>query len=290
MNTSAFSTLRHESRRSSSFFLWPIIRAIGLVLILMLGFLTLAQRSMIFFPMRGDAKALEQMAAERGLIPWSNRTGDLIGYRTSPWQSNPHPPISILILHGNAGHAAHRADYVPILQNTLPHHAISVFILEYPGYGARPGNPSQDSFLAAASDALDVLPPDAPVILLGESIGTGVAAGIAKRFPDRIAGLLLLTPFDSLASVAQFHYPMLPVNWILRDRFPSADWLQNYHRPITFILAANDTIVPATLGQKLHDSYTGPKKLLLVEGSDHNDLLETLKPADWHQALSFLLP
>ena len=150
------------------------------------------------------------------------------------------------------------------------------------------GQPFAGGFLAAAEDAIDSLPAADPVILLGESIGTGVASAMAARFPERISGLLLLTPFDSLLSVAQHHYPLLPVRWILRDKYPSADWLKAYTGPIAFILAADDSIVPATLGRKLHDGYAGPKQLHLATG-DHNDLLHGLSPPDWKASLGFLL-
>jgi fermentation-respiration switch protein FrsA (DUF1100 family) len=105
-----------------------------------------------------------------------------------------------------------------------------------------------------------------------------------------VAGLLLLTPFDSLANVAQHHYPLLPVRWILRDSYPSSEWLQKYRGPVAIIVAADDTIVPAKFGRKLHESYAGPKKLIVAEHADHNDLLHTLPPSAWQEALQFLLP
>jgi len=104
-----------------------------------------------------------------------------------------------------------------------------------------------------------------------------------------VAGLLLLTPFDSLANVAQYHYPLLPVRWIMRDQYPSEEWLKSYQGPVASILAEDDTIVPAKFGHKLHDTYTGPKKLIVADQADHNDLLHTLPPSAWRKALRFLL-
>jgi pimeloyl-ACP methyl ester carboxylesterase len=183
----------------------------------------------------------------------------------------------------------HRADYARILRAAAPDRALSVYILEYPGYGARDGQPSQSDFLAAAGEAVSQIPDNIPLILLGESIGTGVASATAAAHPERIAGLLLLTPFDNLANVAQHHYPLLPVHWIMRDQYPSAEWLENYRGPVAIILAADDSIVPAKFGQKLHDAYGGPKKLIIADQADHNDLLHTLPPEQWRQAMAFLL-
>lgn len=268
---------------------WQFLAVLLLVGLGLLAFLVLSQRSMIYFPSRGHAAALAEAASGGGFEPWRNPQGENIGYRSLPGPDDRRPPLAILVFHGNAGSALHRVGYAPLLRAAAPDRAVSVFLLEYPGYGARPGSPSQDALLAAAAAALRQIPAGLPVIVLGESIGTGVASATAAAYPDRIAGLLLFTPFDSLANVARHHYPLLPVRWFLRDPYPSEAWLRDYRGPVTFILAAEDTIVPARLGQRLHDGYAGPKKLILAGSADHNDLLDALSPTDWREALGFLL-
>jgi len=270
--------------------LWQVARIAILVWLGLLAFLALSQRSMIYFPSKNNPTSLEREALTRGFEPWKNPQGEVIGYRSLPSPTDPRAPVALLIFHGNAGYAMHRADYASLLRAAAPDHAISVYLLEYPGYGARAGSPSQDSFLAAANEAVANIPRSLPVIVLGESIGTGVAAATAAANPDRIQGLLLLTPFDRLANVAQHHYPILPIRWIMRDQYPAEEWLKKYQGPIVIILAANDTIVPAKFGQKLHDTYAGPKLLLIADQADHNDLLHALPESTWQQALDFLLP
>jgi len=271
-----------------------VLSRVALIAILvwlgLLVFLALSQRSMIYYPSRNDAESLEQEAGAQGFEPWKNPQGGTIGYRILPAPEDPRPPLAILITHGNAGYAMHRADYAAILRAAAPDRALSIYILEYPGYGSRSGTPSQSAFLAAADEAVALIPDNKPLILLGESIGTGVASATAAAHPDRVAGLLLLTPFDTLANVAQHHYPLLPVRWILRDQYPSEDWLKQFHGPLAIVVAANDTIVPAKFGQKLHDTYAGPKKLIIAQHADHNDLLHTLPPSAWQEALNFVLP
>jgi fermentation-respiration switch protein FrsA (DUF1100 family) len=269
--------------------LWRILRVVLLVWLGLVAFLALTQRSMIYYPSRNAPETLAREATAQGFEPWKISTGETIGYRHLAAPDDPRPPLAILIFHGNAGYALHRIDYAELLRSAAPDRAVSIYILEYPGYGARSGTPSQSNFLAAANEALANIPANLPLILLGESIGTGVASATAASHPDRIAGLLLLTPFDSLASVAQHHYPLLPIRWIMRDQYPSKEWLQNYQGPLAIILAANDTIVPTKFGQKLHDAYEGPKLLILADQADHNDLLHTLSPSAWREALQFLL-
>jgi pimeloyl-ACP methyl ester carboxylesterase len=244
---------------------------------------------MIYFPSKNTPATLERESAAQGFEAWKNPAGETIGYRSLAATEDPRPPAAILITHGNAGYALHRTDYATILRTAAPDRALSIYILEYPGYGARSGTPSQPDFLAAANEAVAHIPQDQPLILLGESIGTGVACATAAAYPERIAGLLLLTPFDSLANVAQHHYPILPVRWIMRDQYRSEEWLKKYRGPVAIILAANDTVVPAKFGQNLYDIYTGPKKLIIADDADHNDLLHTLPSSAWQEALNFLL-
>ena len=269
--------------------LWQVLRIAILVWLGLLAFLALSQRSMMYFPSKNDPAALAREASAQGFEPWTTAGGETIGYRSLPAPGDSRRPAAVLITHGNAGYAMHRADFATILRAAAPDRALSVYILEYPGYGARSGRPSQADFLAAADEALAQIPASLPVILLGESIGTGVASATAAAHPDRIAGLLLLTPFDSLANVAQHHYPLLPVRWIMRDQYPAEEWLKNYHGPIAIVLAEDDTIVPAKFGQKLHDTYHGPKKIIIADRADHNDLLHTLPPSAWKEAINFLL-
>jgi len=278
-----------EARPAGGALLWRIARVVALVWLGLVAFLALMQRSMIYFPSQGHPSSLEQEAIARGFEPWPGPGGETIGYRSLAASDDNRPPVAIIVFHGNAGYALHRADYAPLLRAAAPAYAVSLYVLEYPGYGARPGRPSQDAFLAAAGEALETIADDEPVILLGESIGTGVATATASSFADRVQGLLLLTPFDSLTSVAQHHYPLLPVRWIMRDQYPSEEWLKNYRGRVAIILAANDTIVPARFGEKLHDTYAGPKLLIVAETADHNDLLHTLPASAWQEALQFLL-
>jgi uncharacterized protein len=269
--------------------LWQIARAALFVWLILVAFVALTQRSMIYFPTKENTETLRHTAASQGLEPWTDAQGTLIGYRLPAPLGEPRPPASAIIFHGNAGHAAHRGEYARVLQESAPNHALTVHILEYPGYGDRHGSPSQEAFLAAAAAAVETIPPGHPLVLVGESIGTGVASATAAKFPDRTTGLLLLTPFDSLASVAQHHYPLLPVRWILRDQYPSSEWLRQFHGPVSIMVAANDTIVPAIFGEKLHDDYTGPKQIIRVDRADHNDLLHHADPLTWQNALRFAL-
>ena len=266
-----------------------IAAAAALAWLGLVAFLALGQQGMIYFPTQADEPSLLRAAAGSGLEPWHAADGTLAGFRSLAPADDPRPRASVLVLHGNAGFALDRAGYVQLLREAAPGRALSVHILEYPGYGARPGSPSQNALIDAAAAALDALPPGEPAILLGESIGSGVAAGLAARAPGRVSGLLMVTPFDSLAAVAKHHYPLLPMGLIMRDQFPAAEWLQNFRAPAVFFVAGADDIVPPQFGQKLHDAYPGPKLLAAAPAAGHNDIVAHLSPEDWRKALDFVL-
>jgi len=248
--------------------------------VLLALFVMLVQRKLIYLPTKFSPQMAAQLARQEGFMPWRGATDAIIGWHL-PAKSP--PTASVLIAHGNAGSALNRG-YI-----AEPIHAlggIDVFVLEYPGYGARNGSPSMSSFLAAAEQAFAVLPTNRPVYIVAESLGAGVAAHLAKTHGARVSGLLFFAPYDDLAAVGQRQMPFLPVKLLMRDRFTPAEWLKDYRGPVKVVLAEADTIVPATFGQRLYDSYAGPKSIEVIRGAGHNDIAEQT-PEWWKQIFSF---
>ena len=238
------------------------------------------QRRLIYFPTKIPVEVIEPVAAEHGFAPWKDAAGQIIGCKIP---ASGVATGSVLIVHGNAGCALSR-DYLarPI------HDAadMDVFVLEYPGYGARPGSPGKSSFLAAAEEAFQLLSTNSPRYVVSESIGAGVACELAKNHPVEIAGLALFVPYDNLAKVAQKQMPILPAYFLLLDRFNPADCLKSYHGPVKMIIAGADEVIGATSGQRLFDGYAGPKNLQVFPGAHHNDVAGQ-SPAWWRDVFAF---
>ena len=185
------------------------------------------QRSLLFFP--------THLTPLSSLTPW-RANGQVMGYCREVTNAR----AIWLMLHGNAGQAADR-DYVLRRMSDQD----SLYVLEYPGYGLRDGTPGMDSMNQAASEAYRVLRsqnPGKPVCVLGESIGSGPACALAreKTPPDKI---VLVVPFDSLASVASEHFWFLPVRLLLRDQWDNVDALKHYAGPVQIYGAEADTII-----------------------------------------------
>lgn len=192
-----------------------------------------------------------------------------------------------IVFHGNAGHAGHRDFYVRALAPL----GLRVILAEYPGYGPRGGELGEASLVADATQTVALAHRQfgVPLLLVGESLGAGVAAAAAAKQRDAVAGLLLITPWDRLRHVAAFHYPWLPVGWLLRDRYDSADHLATIGRPVVVAVAERDDIVPARFGRALHDALTGPRQLDVIPAAGHNDWVLRVDGAWWRRAVSFLL-
>jgi len=239
------------------------------------GLLYVFQDSLIFLPSRHRHGELEKLARKEGYVEWHDSSGLQIG-----WQSTLGNPANALVfLHGQGGNAldgAFLGKYSAQLGGDW-----KIFLLEYPGYGNRPGIPSEKSLTACAVGAVDHLAktPGRRIWVVGQSLGSGVACAAAHERPDQIAGLILLTPFNSLVATAAHKYPFIPVHQFLRTRFDSVQNLASFPGPVAFFFCRRDSTIPISLGRKLYDGYTGRKKIWIDPNRDH-DASEILH-AEW---------
>lgn len=246
-------------------FLLRLLRGFAIAYVLVLFVVAGCQSKMIYHPRVNPEPVLLRMAREQGIEPWRDADGQLIGWR----RPNPTAKARMLLFHGNALDAVGRTEYIHAF-NAL---GWEVFVMEYPGYGARAGSPGMDAFLAAGRAAIATLRAvdNRPLFLLGESIGSGTACAMAGELPDQISGVLLVVPFARLAEVAARVMPWIPTSAILRDAYDNIATLAKYHGPVALVVAANDEIVGADQGRKLHESYTGRKLLIELPDTMHNE-------------------
>ncbi len=260
-------------------------RVAALVGVGLFFFMTGCQRHLIYYPATEASAVLSERARAEGYRPWRNEGGDIIGWRPERAEAGAG---RVVVFHGNAGFALNRtyyADGFAALDGDW-----EVFLFEYPGYGARDGRPSEKAFFRSAEEAVGLLEAEntRPLLLVGESLGSGVATEMARRFPDRVTALLLITPFTDLAAVGSRHFPFLPVRLLLRDRYDNVRALQDYSGPVAVLLAGRDEVIPVDLGKKLYESYTGPKWLRVQEDRGHNTL-DLAPAAPWWRELGAFL-
>jgi fermentation-respiration switch protein FrsA (DUF1100 family) len=256
-----------------------VITALGVVAgawVLLTGTLWLAQRQLIYLP-DGDLAAPPEDVTVRGV-----ETDDGITHRVWVVPADGEPMARVLVFNGNAGNKEHRL----ALARSLAAVGLEVILFDYRGYGDTEGRPSEEGLhsdaQAVAEIAFDTsLPPkggvpaepgrgdrDLPVVYFGESLGAGVATGLAtERAPD---ALVLRSPFTSLADMARAHYPFVPA-FLLRDRYPVEDRMASLRVPLLVVLGTADSIVPPSLSRRIFDAAQAPKQLVEMEGLNHND-------------------
>jgi pimeloyl-ACP methyl ester carboxylesterase len=212
----------------------------------------LAHRKLLYFPSHDPAPT--------DLTPW------VVGRQVIGFTSAVDDPETVwLMLHGNGGQASQRG-YASQRMNERD----ALFVMEYPGYGARPGKPTRDAFNAAAAEALAELRrrfPDKRFGVIGESIGTGPASWLGSQSdaPDKI---VLVVPFDRLERVAKAKFPYLPVGMIMRDKWDNAAALKGYAGELEIYGAADDQIIPVAHARDLAAALPGAKFSVLPGG--HN--------------------
>jgi pimeloyl-ACP methyl ester carboxylesterase len=202
---------------------------------------------------------------------------DEVGYRNG----------TIIVFHGNGGIAADRVFYVSAL-GTLGYRVI---LAEYPRYGGRKGELGEKAFVIDGSETvrLAFVNYGEPLFVLGESLGCGVAAAIAKQTSVKIDGIVLITPWDTFASVARSKFPFLPVRLFLKDKYDNINNLRSFKGRIAIVGAERDEVIPIGHAKDLYNSLPGTsKRMWTIQGVGHNDWPMSTNTSWWKEIMNFV--
>jgi hypothetical protein len=111
------------------------------------------------------------------------------------------------------------------------------------------------------------------IILMGHSLGTGVAVQLAGEF--KVGGLILLAPYVSMVKMAQIQYPFIPARLLVLDRFDNEKKIGGGNVPVLIVNGTADEIIPPSQGQRLYGLVKGPREFHSMPGRGHNDILES---------------
>ena len=224
------------------------------------------QNHFLYFP--NDEWPTAAMLQSENLELWQKAGSDyrgLISESRDAFQNG-----TIVLFHGNGGTAFDRSFYLELLL----HLGFRVILAEYPKYGGRPGKVGEKPFVVDGLETVRLAHKQFgdPLYLLGESLGCGVAAAIAKQTTVPIAGIILITPWDTLALVAKSLFPFLPVQMVLTDKYDSIDNLRNFPKNISVVGAEYDEILPIKHAHHLYANLPeGRKRMWIIQGAGHND-------------------
>ena len=188
------------------------------------------------------------------------------------WIPAAERPIGhVLFCHGNGGNISDR-----VLHAALLHRAgLDVLLFDYRGYGRSTGRASEEGTYrdarAARAALLGRREVDAGrVLYVGESLGGAVAIALAHEAPP--AGVVLVSTFTSVRDMARRHYPFVPAAAV-PDAYPSLRLIRDLRAPLLVLHGDRDDLVPLMFGQELYDAAPEPKRMHVLTGVGHNDLV-----------------
>lgn len=226
----------------------------------------LFQRSLLYFPTAPDPffTAEEIVVENQGVMLYG-------------WVLNPGRDRALIYFGGNSEMITLNRAYFE-----QEFSAYSIYLVNYRGYGKSQGKPSETALLADAVAIYDRLSTrHSNISLLGRSLGSGIAVYLATQ--RSVEKLILLTPYDSIAALAQHHYPLFPISWLIHDKFDSSRWAKQLKIPVLVITAEHDRVVPLRHSEELVKSLEfAVVSYHMVEGAAHNDVTEF---AQYHQFL-----
>jgi uncharacterized protein len=173
---------------------------------------------------------------------------------------HPNPSRAILYCHGNGEDVSSDGELAAMLSETL--HA-SVFVFDYRGYGHSQGRPNETGCIADGNAAqhwlakrMGVRPND--VVLMGRSLGSAVAIALAADNGAR--ALVIENAFPTMPDVAAWHYPWLPVRWIMANRYDNMTRIQRYEGPLLQSHGTRDELILLSFARQLFDAAPSTNK------------------------------
>jgi len=247
------------------------ILKIGLVVIILFAaMLYFRQDGMIFLGAKLTPNSLKELLNR---FPHSEiRLTTADGTELHGWylRANGDEPAPLLIYFGgNAENIVHML----FEQNHFK--GYSLLLMSYRGYGLSGGKPSQktlcndalflyDHFSAKPEiDASRILP-------MGRSLGSGVAVYLASK--RNVEGVVLISPYDSMTSLAKEFYPWLPATLLLKHPFDSLTLVPSIKAPLLTIIGSHDNIITPQRSKVLVQAWGGKTRLVEIEGVGHNEL------------------
>jgi fermentation-respiration switch protein FrsA (DUF1100 family) len=248
---------------------WPLVARVIVILLALKLVVWFLEPRMAFFPLRG----VQETPASAGVTYQDLRIETADGETLHGWwleRADAH--AQVIYFHGNGGNLSLWLDILV----ELFRRGYSVLAIDYRGYGASTGRPSERGLYRDAEAAVQVyrqrlLKNGIPTIYWGRSIGAPVAAHAASQTkPD---ALVLEAPMPDVRSVLRTNPILWALSFFSSYRLPTSQLLDRFDGPLLVIHGDGDSIIPFSAGRQVFDKATTRlKTFVAVPGADHNDL------------------
>lgn len=237
---------------------------------LLVAFLYLRQRTLMYYPddtvpLPNEYDAPEMTAVQ---IPLGDGVESLAWW--CPPRETAHPVV--VYFHGNAGHIGGRGYKARVMIDA----GCGVLLAGYRYNAGAGGAASEEALLADGATAMRFVLEQGyaleQVVLYGESLGSGIAVALAAE--HGVGGLILETPYSSVADVAQARYWFTPAKWLLWDRFDSMARIGRVRAPILLFHGTADETIPVRFARRLEAAAPEPKEVHYLPGGQHTDLYD----------------
>jgi fermentation-respiration switch protein FrsA (DUF1100 family) len=260
------SAVAHWSRRDIVLALRRIAGAIAVGVAIYLLMIAAFENRLIFYPTRELAATPADFGLEFEDVTLTTEDGiELHGW----WIPAERERAVLLFFHGNAGNIGDRLVSIDIFHRL----GLSVFILDYRGYGRSEGTPSENGTYVDGAAAWKYLTAARSVdperiVVFGRSLGAAVAAKVAADHPP--LGLILESAFTSVPDMATVAFPLLPVRFLTRTRYDNLKRIAEIRCPVMIVHSRDDEIIPFAHAERLFAAANEPKRLLEIRYG-HND-------------------
>ena len=244
--------------------LLKLFLTIFLIYFVILFFLFFYQRNLLYHPNENNYSG-DQLTVDIKEVKIT--TQDNIELLAWYHEKNLKDYKTILYFHGNAGSLENRIHKLNHFKNL----DINFLIIAWRGFSGNEGKPSEKGLYEDGESAVKWLLnkgiEEKNIILYGESLGTGIATHISQN--KNFAGVILETPFTSMADVAKTFYPYIPVSLVLKDKFENKKKMKNISSPILVMHGELDQIVPFRMGEKIYKIANTPKYSYFTKYDNH---------------------
>lgn len=243
-------------------FLVVVIAYIGIC-----GFLYFVQDFILFYPVKVDKDYRYQFNGDYEELEFNvdeNISLNGLFFKTDSSKG------LVIFYHGNAAGILHMAE----IHSFYNDQGYDFLIYDYRGFGKSEGRyKNEEQMVSDAKIVYNYIKPDydeKDIVLIGYSLGTGVAARIAAEYSP--GTLILVAPYYSLNSLALRKFPFIP-RFLFKYPFKTNEQLPLVKARILIFHGKDDMVIPSSNSEKLYKMFPKRIEMTLIENCDHNDVI-----------------